>query len=164
MIGVEYAKSLMETHSNLDLCIEEFKTFLSFYDDLSPIMKSPSISYEEKHNIIDKSFKNFSKDFLCFVYVVIDNNRFSEINEIYHEFKKMYDAKNNIATCNVYSSVKLSDKEKKEIISFLEKSFNKKIIINELIDENIMGIKLVCEGETIDYSLESRINKMRTNI
>ena len=76
----------------------------------------------------------------------------------------MYDAKNNIATCNVYSSVKISANEKKEIISFLEKTFNKKIIINELIDENIMGIKLVCEGETIDYSLESRINKMRTNI
>jgi F-type H+-transporting ATPase subunit delta len=164
MIGKEYAKSLVETHSNLDTCMEEFKVFISFYDTLNPIMKSPGISYKEKHDIIDKSFKNFSKDFLCFIYVVIDNNRFSYLNEIFSEFKKMYDEKNNIATCDVYSSVSLKEKEKKEIISYLEKTFNKKVMINELIDENIIGIKLVCEGETIDYSLESRINKMRVNI
>jgi F0F1-type ATP synthase delta subunit len=46
----------------------------------------------------------------------------------------------------------------------LLETFKKKIMINELIDENIIGIKLVCEGETIDYSLESRINNMRANI
>ena len=161
MIGIEYAKALMEIHPNIDNAMDEFKVLISFYDDLSPIMKSPGISCDEKHDIIKKSLKNFSEEFIYFVYVIIDNNRFINLNEIFDEFKKLYDAKNNLATCKVYSSFKLKETEKKNIIKYLEKETNKKIELDEIIDESIKGIKLECEGKTLDYSLDSRLSNMR---
>ena len=60
MIGIEYAKALIETHPNKDKALEEFNVLISFYDDLSPIMKSPGISYNEKHEIIKKSLEKIN--------------------------------------------------------------------------------------------------------
>ena len=164
MIGIEYAKALIETHPNKDKALEEFNVLISFYDDLSPIMKSPGISYNEKHEIIKKSLKDFSDEFIYFIYVIIDNNRFSNLFEIHKEFKKLYDKSNNVATCDVYTNNKLKESEKKEIIKYLEKTLNKTIEINEIIDNEIKGIKLICDGKTLDYSLTSRINNMRYSL
>ena len=164
MIGIEYAKALIETHPNKDKALEEFNVLISFYDDLSPIMKSPGISYNEKHEIIKKSLKGFSEEFIYFIYVIIDNNRFSNLFEIHKEFKKLYDKSNNVATCDVYTNNKLKESEKKEIIKYLEKTLNKTIEINEIIDNEIKGIKLICDGKTLDYSLTSRINNMRYSL
>ena len=164
MIGLEYAKSLFEVHPDLEKALDEFNAFISFYDELLPIMKSPGITSEDKHEIIKKSFKNFSDEFIFFIYVVIDNNRFSNINEIYNEFKKLANEKNNIASCDVYTSNKLSASEIKEVTKYLENELKKKIVINEIIDKNINGIKIIALGKTIDYSLETRINNMRFSI
>ena len=164
MIGLEYAKALFETHPNKDVCLDEFKVLTSFYDDLSPIMKSPGISYNEKHDIIKKSLKDFSDEFIYFIYVVIDNNRFSNLLEIYKEYKKLYDLSNNIVTCDVYTSNKLKENERKEIKKYLEKTLDKKVELNEIIDEEIKGIKLICDGKTLDYSINSRLDNMRFSL
>jgi len=55
-------------------------------------------------------------------------------------------------------------KRKKEVIKFLEKELNKTIVLNEIVDSNISGIKIVCDNKTIDYTIESRINNMRLSI
>lgn len=164
MIGLEYAKSLYEIHPNKDQAKDEFQAFMSFYDELSPVMKSPAISVNEKHDIIKKSLKNFSMEFIYFLYVVIDNNRFSYLKEAYSEFMKLYNNDNNIAMCSCYTNKKLSDKEKKEIIKFLEKEFKKNILLDEIVDSSYLGIKLVCENKSIDYTIENRINNMRLSI
>lgn len=164
MIGIEYAKSLIDIHPDLDKCMDEFKTFISFYDELSPVMKSPGISSLNKHEIIDKSLKNFTKEFIYFLYVVIDNDRFTNLKEIFDEFEKLYNEKKNIALCNVYSKNKLSEKDKKQIIDYLTKKLGKSVVLKEIIDEEIIGIKIEALGSTIDYSLESRINNMRFSI
>jgi len=164
MIGLEYAKALFEIHPNKDICLDEFKVFTSFYDDLSPIMKSPGISYNEKHDLIKKTLKGFSDEFIYFIYVIIDNNRFSNLTEIYNEYKKLYDLSNNTVTCDVYTSNKLKDSEKKEIKKYVEKTLNKTVELNEIIDSEIKGIKLICDGKTLDYSIDSRINNMRFSL
>ena len=164
MIGLEYAKSLYEIHPNKKVCLDEFNSFMNFYDELSPVMKSPSISVKEKQDIIKKSLKGFTSEFIYFLYVVIDNNRFSNLEETHKEFIKLYNNDNNISLCDCYTNKKLSDKEKKEIIKFLEKEFNKSIELNEIVDINSLGIKLVCENKTIDYTIEARINNMRLSI
>ena len=164
MLGLEYAKSLYEIHPDKKLCLDEFKTFMNFYDELSPVMKSPGVSKANKKDIIKKSFKSFTDDFIYFIYVVIDNDRFTELNSIYNEFIKLYNADKNIASCDCYTDKKLNSKEKLEVIKYLEKELNQTIELNEIVDENTNGIKIVCGNKTIDYTLESRINNMRLSI
>ena len=164
MIGSEYAKSLYEVHPDNKLCLDEFSIFMNFYDELSPIIKSPGINKEEKHKIIEKTLKNFSEMFIYFIFVVIDNDRFYALKDIFNEYKKLYNKENNIASCDCYSSTKLSSNEKKEVIKFLEKELNKTIILNEFVDSSYNGIKIICDNKSIDYTLESRINNMRLSI
>ena len=161
MVEKEYAKSLYEVHPNIKLCLDEFKTFMNFYDELSPVMKSPSIKKQDKKNIIKESFKSFTSEFIYFIYVVIDNDRFILLDEVYNEFIKLYNLENNIALCDCYTNIKLKESEKKEVIKFLEKELNKNIELNEIIDSNTSGIKIVCENKTIDYTVESRISNLR---
>lgn len=164
MVGLEYAKSLYEIHPDKKLCFDEFKTFMNFYDELSPVIKSPGIKKIEKHEIIKNSFKSFSDEFIYFIYVVIDNDRFNNLDEIYDEFIKYYNKENNIALCDCYTKNKLTTKELKEITTFLEKELEKTIELNEIVDSNTSGIKIVCENKTIDYTVEARINNMRLSI
>ena len=164
MIGVEYAKSLYEVHPDKKLCLDEFRTFMNFYDELSPVIKSPGIKKIEKHEIIKKSFKNFTNEIIYFMYVVIDNDRFINLGEIYSEFVKLFNKENNIASCDCYTNKKLTNIEKKEVLSFLEKELNKKIELNEIVDANTSGIKIICDNKTIDYTVEARINNMRLSI
>ena len=96
--------------------------------------------------------------------VVIDNDRFYALKDIFNEYKKLYNKENNIASCDCYSSTKLSSNEKKEVIKFLEKELNKTIILNEFVDSSYNGIKIICDNKSIDYTLESRINNMRLSI
>ncbi|MCR5307690.1 MAG: F0F1 ATP synthase subunit delta, partial [bacterium] len=63
-----------------------------------------------------------------------------------------------------YSRNKLSEKETKAIIKFLEKELKKEIELNEIVDASYIGIKIVYNNKTIDYTLESRINNMRLSI
>ena len=164
MLGFEYAKALYDIHPDKNKCMDEFTCFMNFYDELSPVMKSPVISDNDKKNIIKKSFNSFSDEFIYFIYVAIDNDRFSYLIDSYKEFKKLYNDENNIAECACYTNKSLTKKEKDDVIKFLEKEFNKKIVLNEIVDDSYIGIKIEYENKTIDYTVESRINNMRLSI
>lgn len=164
MIATEYAKTIFDVHPNLDTCMDEFNALISVYDDLLTLMQSPNINKDAKHEILKNTLKGFTDDFIYFLYVVVDNNRFMEMKNIQIEFKKMYYKKNGIALVDVYTSNILTDDEKKSIISFLMMKLNMKIELNEIIDKNNDGIKLIYNGNVIDYTIEKRMNDMHFSL
>lgn len=164
MIATEYAKSLFDVHPNLDLCLEEYDCFKEFYNELSPLMLSPNITNEDKKEVINKSLKNFTKEFIYFIYVIIDNNRFREVLDIYNEFVKLYYKKNNIALVDVCTKNELKVDEKKKLVSFLEEKLGMEVKLNIVLDENILGLKVVYNGNVIDYTVSSLLEKMRFSL
>ncbi len=165
----EYSLALFELadqDKNLDSALESFNAFMEIYsndNDFSKLLSSPNVSKENKKEIITKAFNGCYEQFILFINVIIDNARISMINDIYSDFKKVINEKNNIVTIDVISQSKLDDFEEASIIKSLEKKFNnKKVILNKSIDSNLIGgFKLFHNGKQIDASLKSQLDNLK---
>lgn len=143
--------------------------FQDFYDvlkkqsDFRKLLNHPAIKLEDKKAIIKNVFKNIDLDLLYFLYVVLDNNRFDMIDEIYHDFESLIFEQNDTVLLEVYSVNLLSEAQKQRITNLMTKRFvNKKIIIENLIDKNLIGgIKVLHAGVSIDISLKVRLEELK---
>ncbi len=165
----EYSKALFElsNEKNLEFILECFDVFMSnFKDDFKKILLSPKIVKEEKKKVITTCFKNFEKDFLNFLLVVIDNSRVDMFDEIYKDFKSLYDDLNNIVHIDVYSFDKLDEESYGEINNKLSSKFSgKTIVLNNVIDSTLVGgVKLFYNGKQIDVTLKNQLEMLKANL
>lgn len=168
-VSLQYAKSLYDLSNDLDKDLndlEVLKSCISNSNELVKVLMHPSISKEEKKEL----FKNLLSDkvdnyFLYFIYVLVDNERILEIENIYDTFKMLVDEKKNILNCEVISKYSLTDQIKIDLIKFLENKYHKQIKLNELIDEALIGgIKVIVQNEVIDYTFDSSLANLKNTI
>jgi len=126
----------------------------------------PSISKEEKKEL----FKNLlsgkvEEYFLYFIYVLVDNERILELENIYDTFKMLVDEKKNILNCEVVSKYPLDKNIKEDLIKYLSQKYQKEIKLKETInDELIGGIKVIVQNEVIDYTIDSTLTNLKNTI
>ncbi|MGL4949100.1 MAG: ATP synthase F1 subunit delta [Anaeroplasmataceae bacterium] len=153
-------KSLEEVKLNLEVLS---KALLEIEDGIK-LFTYPSITKNNKKEILLKITSGFNKMFIDFLKVLIDNNSFELINSIDVEFNKLIDLNNDKLLVDVVSSSKLNVEARNEIIRVLEKKHAKKTIkINNIIEENLIGgFKIIINGECMDTSLHDRLNRLKS--
>ena len=159
-VSLQYAKSLYDLSKDLDQDLndlEVLKSCISNSNELVKVLMHPSISKEEKKELFKNLLSGKVEDyFLYFVYVLVDNERILELENIYDTFKMLVDEKNNILNCEVVSKYPLDNNVKEDLIKYLSQKYQKKIILKELVnDELIGGIKVIVQNEVIDYTIDS---------
>lgn len=162
MLAREYAIAIKETISDQATFDDEFATLilgLRKNPDYFKIMSSVTIKNREKKALLAKLAGN---DLLNVLYVLIDNNRFYLISDIYDEYLKLIDQDANIMRVNLFSAKELTDKEITLIKNKLEKEYNKKIKINKNIDKTLLsGIRLEFAGKLLDSTILNSLLKMK---
>jgi len=168
----EYAKAIYELAHETN----KIKTFNECFivvtqtafknEKFLEILDSPVISKEEKKELIKKVYKSLDEDFINFLYVIIDHNRFSLVDEIYGEYETLILTDKNIVRAKVFSAYELSDKEMQNVISALEERYkNKKIEAENIINpELIGGIRVLVNNESVDLSLKNSLDKLKDAI
>lgn len=168
-VSLQYAKSLYDLSNDLDEDLndlEVLKSCISNSNELVKVLMHPSISKEEKKEL----FKNILSDkvetyLLHFIYVLVDNERILEIENIYETFKMLVDEKKNILNCDVVSKYPLNSNIKDNLIKFLENKYQKQINLNEIIDDALIGgIKVIVQNEVIDYTFDSTLANLKNTI
>lgn len=167
-----YAGALFEIgvqNNNLPQIEEElgFLTkLLSEEKDLMFFLNAPVVSKEKKKELIERLFSNkFSLDMICFINVLIDNDRQSAVPFIFRDLVSLIDQKNNRQRIKVISSVKLDANVLKQIESSIGNHLKKSIIIEEEIDEFILGgVIIKIDDLLIDGSLAKDLNLMRAKL
>ena len=92
--------------------------------------------------------------------VVASHGRLYILEGIFKVFKLMIQNKNNETNVEVITATKLQDKMKLKLTTKLEKITGKKIIINNLIEESIIGgIIVKINSLMIDSSLKTKLDK-----
>ena len=168
-VSIQYAKSLYELSTDLDKDLNDLEVLKSCISDnieLVKVLQHPSISKEEKKeifkNLLSGKVENY---FLYFIYVLVDNERILEIDHIYDTFKMLVNEKQNILNCEVISKYPLSINIKNDLVKFLENKYQKQIIINETIDDSLIGgIKVIVQNEVIDYTFDSTLMNLKNII
>lgn len=172
MFAKEYAKALYElalSSNAIDEINENFKTLLDGIlenEDYIKVLTYPRISNIKKKKSISDVCKSMNKTFIDFLYVLIDNNRIGNIKEIYDEYENIIEQNNNIIYADVTTASKLNKSQLGLLANNLSKYFsNKKVVINEVIDETLIGgVKVVADGKLIDLSLTNRLESLMNQI
>jgi len=171
-VGSVYAGALLELAQSEDVVsqVEEELAFVAELArsdrDLMIYLNSPGISSESKKAFIDKAFSGeLSEIIVNFLKVLIDNDRQSDIPSINEAMVVLIDDINNRQRVTLISSSKLEDELKNKIIKTLEDKLQKSIVVDETVDESILGGIVIKIGDLmIDGSLVNDLQKLREKL
>ena len=168
-VSLQYAKSLYELSTNLEKDLNDLKVLTNAIlesNELVKVLKHPSISKSDKKEIFKELLKEKVENyFLYFIYVLVDNDRILELENIYETFKMLHDESKNQVTAYVTTKYELTESTKHDLISFLENKYNKKINLTEKVDNTLIGgIKVVVENEVIDYTFDHQLENIKNTI
>ncbi|HCU07045.1 MAG TPA: ATP synthase F1 subunit delta [Holosporales bacterium] len=163
-----YAKSLIDFDS---------KNFLKDFDALLTVLKSNTDTVfllKAQHlkryylmdfvDVISNTLK-LQKEFSSFLKVLIENNRLSLLEDIARCYKTLWNKKQNIRNIDVYSAIKLSEKEKIEAEERIKSFFSEKLNIAYEVDESLLGgILIQSDGILIDASIKNHIKTLEQTI
>lgn len=172
MVGNEYAKAIYELAQETNKIKKFSECFVAVSQtafnnkDFMEILTSPVINTKEKKEIIKNVYSSLDEDFVNFLYVIIDHNRFSLFNDIYDEYENLVLSDKNIIKAKIFSAYELKDEQMKEIISALEFKYKNKTIEAENIinPELIGGVTVLINNESVDLSLKNSLTKLKESI
>ncbi len=166
-ISKEYAMVLFDMNldyeyvaSNLEIVIKLLKD-----EEINNFFNHPKIDIKEKKIILQDSLKLEKNELLYFLFVLIDNKRLNIVEDILVSYNELIDSEFNIGRFTVYTSTDLDKNYQRKIIDFLARKYNKKVILDITIDENLIGgIIIKYKNSIIDDSIISRLDTMKKEI
>ena len=171
MVEKEYARALYDLaqeENKLDLFSQSFVTVIETLKDKDfyNVITSPVIDVNEKKKIIGNVYKSLDLTFVNFLYVVIDHNRASILEAIYQEYSNLVLEVKNIIKIEIISAKELTKKQLEQLTNTLEVKYQgKKLEIENIINSELIGgIKIISNGESLDISLKSTIEKMKESL
>src|SRR3989344_2212515 len=117
--------------------------------------------FESVSNKKDGEAEAVVKKFFGFL---VRNNDLSKSDRIISELARLWNKKSDIVESEVVTARKLDDSSIRSLEKFLsEESGAKKIVINEKVDENILGGVVVRYGDTmLDASLRTKVRDLKS--
>ncbi|NLP34332.1 MAG: ATP synthase F1 subunit delta [Clostridiales bacterium] len=134
--------------------------------DFTKLLLNPRIPILDRIKVIDNVFKNRVQSYLLsLLKILVEKKQVSYVSQIFKEYRKQYYISKNILPVTVISAVELNENQRKRIIEKLEKSMNKTILLDNIIDPScIGGIRLEYLGRMIDASIKNRFQKLQLNL
>ena len=171
-IATRYANALMELATEKNVLkqvaddMELVFNGIAYSKELRTILKSPIIKTEKKETILNEIFKNRIGDVSAnFLQFVIKKKRENLIYDILKRFKELYYLRINRVEAKITSSVELTERQKDQLQSSLEKYTQKDVTSIFAIDDSIIGGFVVKINDTVlDSSIKQQLNKLRKKL
>lgn len=166
-VAYQYAEALFsisKEQSVLNDINNEFHNFSIALDkEIIDFLVHPKISKNEKKNIVAKSLDN--KVFRNFINVLIDNSRIDLLDEIKKEFQNIINKQNNLLKVIAYSNKLLTDDQLRDLSKSLEKKNNRKIELENIVDESIVGgMRIEYEDKVFDDTINNYLSSLKANL
>lgn len=133
-------------------------------DDLRNFLESPGLEAAAKRQVIEKIAERMSlpASVRNFLWIIVDHRRTEMLREIEAAFREKLNERLGIAEAEVTSARSLSDPEKKELMTALERRTGKKIELTFREDAGLVGGAVVRVGSTIyDGSVREQLARLR---
>lgn len=169
-VGKIYADALFELGRD-ENCLDEICETLTqcgkvFTDnpELVKLMSAPTISAEEKTDILSKIFSDCGLVFnlLC---ILAEKGRIQYIENIVNDFKNLYNDFRNIAEMTAVTCIPLDDETRERLKAKLSAKFGKTIVLKEEIDKSIIGGIIIKYGNMqMDNSVRTKLESVRREL
>ena len=146
--------------------MELVKALFKENPDYIRLLLEPSIPKKERLSLLDQAFSEELQPYLLnFLKVLLEKGLLRSYSECYKTYKKRYQEDEGITDALVVSAVALSEEQKAALITKLEKLCQKKIILSEKIDPEVLGgLKVEVDGKTLDGTVSGRLKEIRKNV
>lgn len=149
--------------------IEDLKAICDIIDndkDFQKIIAHPQISSKKKRESFIEIFKDkIDDELLSFLILLIKKDRILFLKEKVKEMENIHLERNNTIRGVVKTTFKLEKDEYDTLVNKLEAKYNKKVILDEVLDEQILGgIWLMLNNEVYDYTIKSELIKIKSLI
>lgn len=169
IIAQRYAVSLFEVAKEekiQDEILENIKFLEEVFkenEDFFKLMNIPTVSKEEKIELIDNVFKGkINLYVLNFLKILAEKNRSNYFFEMASYFKKLYNKENNIKEVTAVTAIPLTENLKTKLINKLQEITGKHIVMHNEIDESILGgVVLKMEDDQVDGSVKGRLDNLK---
>ena len=169
LVSKTYGDALFELsleEKKEDLLFEEAKVFLEVIrkdDELIKFMKHPKIVKEEKIKTGKAIFdKKFSREFAGFLMILIQKDRFSEIEKTLEYFIGRMKEHKKIGVAFVSTATALKDVQKEKVKArLLETTDFETFEMNYTVDESLLGGMIIRVGDrVVDTSIKSKLKSL----
>jgi F-type H+-transporting ATPase subunit delta len=132
--------------------------------DLQAAFRNPAISHTDKEKVLDSLIAKTqpTKTTANFLRVLLRNDRLTEIKEINERFAGVLEERSGVVSAQITSARLLSENEKTELRTNLEKLTGKRINLNFATDESLIGGVVTRLGSTVyDGSVRTQLEELK---
>lgn len=148
----QLADQIKEQMSQIRLLFQENPDYIR-------LLSEPSISKEERRELIEKAFGEQAERYLVnFIKLLCERNILREYGGCCDEFVRRYNAEHGIADAVVTSAVTLTPQQMEALKNKLEKISGKKVFLIQRKDPAVLaGLKVELEGKQLDGTVQGRL-------
>ncbi len=135
--------------------------------ELLEAFSNPAIAHDNKEKVLENLIEKTkpTKTTANFLRVLLQNSRLTEISEINERFAVVLEERSGTVAAQVTSARPLSEAEKTELQTNLNKLTGKNVSPNFEIDENIIGGVITRIGSTVyDGSVKTKLEELRQQL
>lgn len=154
----------MDTHQEQETlsALEGVMRSLNETPEAMDLLASPSISKEERLQVVDKAFGDLTEPARGFVHVLVSKGHIRQLDKCIKAYAELHDAACKLATAQVSSAVELTEQEKTELKTKLEQRLGRTIRLECSVDPTLLGGLVVrADGRIMDGSLKHRLQEIK---
>ena len=138
---------------------ETSRRILEEVKELSKVLESPVVPFDEKEKVIGRIFPEEMKNFLCVVCKAL-------LPEIFQAYQDYYNEQHKILTADLHCVAPPTEEQLEGIRKFLLKKYQMQDAKIRIIkDESLVGGFLIrTRDQEFDYSLKGRINALQQKL
>ncbi|HKI78925.1 MAG TPA: ATP synthase F1 subunit delta [Ignavibacteriaceae bacterium] len=168
-VSTRYANSLLESSlekRNIETISKDMDLVYSAIkgnSELARALASPIVKPGVKSSILEEIFKSkVSKETMEFLNFIVEKGREDLLASIVQKFLELMDKHNGIVNVNVRSAVELAKDQREKLKQNFEKILNKKVRLNFIIDQDVVGGFVAKVGDTVyDASLKHQLEILK---
>ena len=142
------------------------RNFIKQNPDLIYLLKDYGLSNDEKKETLSLCFENKIQEYILnLFYVIIDNKRGKYLLDVCNEFVRIGLNELNIKKGVVYTTIKLTSKQIKEMEKKVSTILSCNVTLQNQIDASLIGgFKIQVEDYILDDSMKNRLEKLKETI
>lgn len=147
--------------------LKEWEALMNANGDLLNAFRNPSVQQTQKEKVLDSLLAKAKPAQVTanFLRVLLRNGRLADISEINNRFASVLEERQGGVTAKITSARPLSEQEKQELKTNLEKMTGKRVSPNFEVDQNIIGGVVTTIGSTVyDGSVKTQLQNLKEQL
>jgi len=147
--------------------LKQWETMITSNTDLLEVFNNPSIQQSNKEKVLESLLERSkpSKTTANFLRILLRNGRLTDISEINNKFASVLEERSGGVSAQITSARPLSEAQKSEIKTNLEKMTGKRISPNFTTDESVIGGVVTRIGSTVyDGSVKTQLENLKAQL